>query len=290
MSVGVAFFGGVAAPAAGVLDSFTTGLYAALGITKLRSTATNAIRVRRSSDNAEQDIGFSGSGLDTAALAAFVGANSAFVRTVYDQNGTNHFGQATTTKQPRIVNAGVYDGTMVFDGVDDCLQSVNLSGTPSGLVAHIKLTLRSTAARQIIMESDAGTGGTSAAAGTLIYDYDNASANSRSIIATNAGANLVIAPNASVPSAIVHSSRIDFTGSPAANQADLFISGVKSTTPAKGTSGSISTSAVLVSGTWNVGARNNGGSFPSAVNVYTVAIYQVAQVDATVTAVAGAIA
>lgn len=71
----------------------------------------SAGRVRRSSDNAESDIGFTSSGnLDTASLLAFIGANSAFVTTWYDQsgNGRNAF-NTTASQQPRIVNAGVLD-------------------------------------------------------------------------------------------------------------------------------------------------------------------------------------
>jgi len=46
------------------------------------------IRVRRSSDNAEQDIPFDGSGdLDTANLLAFVGSNDGFICDWYDQSG-----------------------------------------------------------------------------------------------------------------------------------------------------------------------------------------------------------
>lgn len=67
------------------------------------------INVRRSSDNATQDIGFvSGTGdLDTSALSTFVGSNSAYVATLYDQSGNGrHLTQATTANQYRIVNAG----------------------------------------------------------------------------------------------------------------------------------------------------------------------------------------
>lgn len=97
-------------------------------IKKLVSTATLAIRVRRSSDNTEQDIGFSGDSLDVSALLAFVGAGSGYVTTIYDQTGGGkHFTQATTVSQPRIVNAGVYDGEMVFDGSDDIMSTATLT-------------------------------------------------------------------------------------------------------------------------------------------------------------------
>lgn len=64
------------------------------------------MRVRRSSDNAEQDIGFVGNDLDTATLATFVGAGTGYVRTWYDQsgNGTNLV-QTVTSWQP-LIRAG----------------------------------------------------------------------------------------------------------------------------------------------------------------------------------------
>src|ERR1035437_266792 len=72
------------------LDTITTPV-AAYSLRKLRTAYAGAlIRVRRSSDNAEQDISPSGSGcgpLDTAALTTFIGVNSGFVKTWYDQSG-----------------------------------------------------------------------------------------------------------------------------------------------------------------------------------------------------------
>ena len=76
---------------------------------KLRTAYTgSAIRVRRSSDNAEQDSGFDGSGnLDTSALSTFVGANDGFVTTLYDQSGNaRNASQSTAASQARIVNSG----------------------------------------------------------------------------------------------------------------------------------------------------------------------------------------
>ncbi len=84
----------------------------AYSMRKLRTAyAGSAIRVRRSNDDAEANIGFDGSGnLDTAALATHVGANSGFIVTVFDQseNGVDAT-QATTSKQPRIRNSGTTD-------------------------------------------------------------------------------------------------------------------------------------------------------------------------------------
>jgi hypothetical protein len=70
-----------------------------------------AIRVRRSNDNAEQDIDFlsasPNAGIDTTALLNFVGANNGFVTTIYDQstNGNNAV-MSTSTQQAQIVSSG----------------------------------------------------------------------------------------------------------------------------------------------------------------------------------------
>lgn len=126
----------------GFLDLLATTPRAALSLTKVISTATASIRVRRSSDNAEQDIGFTGTALDTTALAAFVGANSAFVRTFYDQTGNGfHAQQATAASQARIVNAGVYDGKLVFDGSDDfyLITALAQGAAQAGIYGKFKL-------------------------------------------------------------------------------------------------------------------------------------------------------
>jgi hypothetical protein len=111
-----------------LLDVYT-GAAAAYSLRKVRTAYTgSAIRVRRSSDNTEQDIGFVGVDLDTVSLKNFVGANSGFVTTWYDQSSTNNATQSTAANQPRIVNAGVVerDGgqpTLFFDGSNDRLST-----------------------------------------------------------------------------------------------------------------------------------------------------------------------
>jgi hypothetical protein len=126
-------FGGPIASFAGPLDAFTADLAGSWSVARrLLTSYTGALlRVRRSSDNTEQDIGFASDGsLDTAALLSFCGANSGFVRTVYDQSGNaRNFGQSTAANQPRIVNAGVVEvlegkPTMLLDGSNDGLLSV----------------------------------------------------------------------------------------------------------------------------------------------------------------------
>lgn len=88
------------------------GAAAAFSLRLLNTAYTgSAVRVRRSSDNIEQDIGFTATGdLDSVALLAFVGAGSGFVAVWYDQSGNGrHVSNPTGAAQPRIVNAGVVD-------------------------------------------------------------------------------------------------------------------------------------------------------------------------------------
>jgi hypothetical protein len=87
-----------------LLDLFPNAA-AAFSLRKLRSDYTgNCIEVRRSSDNALQNIGFVNNVLDTASLLSFVGAGSGFVRTWYDQSGSgNDVIQTKDANQPQIV-------------------------------------------------------------------------------------------------------------------------------------------------------------------------------------------
>ena len=78
------------------------------------------IRVRRSSDNAEQDISFNDEGLDITALETFCeGGVDAYVKIWYNQLGnafgvdTKHFATATLAQQPSIV----LNGTVLTDPV-----------------------------------------------------------------------------------------------------------------------------------------------------------------------------
>jgi hypothetical protein len=93
----------------GILDIYTTADLA-FSLRKLRLAYTgNCIRVRRSSDNTEQDIGFNSSDtLDTVSLLTFVGAGNGFVTKWYDQSGnTRDITQTTAAQQPQIVSSGV---------------------------------------------------------------------------------------------------------------------------------------------------------------------------------------
>lgn len=132
----------------GVLDTYSGAVVAYSSARRLRNGHTGPlIRVRRSSDNAEQDIGFTSENiLDTSALLAFVGAGTGFVTTIYNQStsgSSNDAAIGTTSLQPAIVVSGVLQtfGTNsrpapLWDGTDDRLSAANVLIPSSEAVAY----------------------------------------------------------------------------------------------------------------------------------------------------------
>lgn len=104
----------------------------AFSLRKLRVAYTGScIRVRRSNDNTEQDVGFVDNYLDTASLKTFVGANNGFVTKWYDQSGSgNDFSQTTAASQPQIINTGVVNR---YNGIA-CLSLVGRHLLSSGVL------------------------------------------------------------------------------------------------------------------------------------------------------------
>tara|TARA_R100001086_G_scaffold188574_1_gene106519 strand:+ start:1055 stop:1954 length:900 start_codon:yes stop_codon:yes gene_type:complete len=77
----------------------------ALSLRSLTGGDPLVVRVRRSSDNLEQD--FTASEVSSGALVDFVGSgNDGFVETWYDQGGSKNATQTNTTNQPKIVESG----------------------------------------------------------------------------------------------------------------------------------------------------------------------------------------
>jgi hypothetical protein len=95
-------------PTSSLLLDLYPNATAAYSLRQLSSTYTgSAIRVRRSSDNAEQDINFVGANLDTTALLTFCGDGNGFITTWYDQStNANNATQATAASQAQIVSRG----------------------------------------------------------------------------------------------------------------------------------------------------------------------------------------
>jgi hypothetical protein len=92
----------------GVLDQIGIPAAAAYSTRLLRAAyAGKCLRVRRSSDNAESDIGFASNALDMSALLAFVGIGNGLVTKWYDQAGNGmDVSQSSASLQPPIVSSG----------------------------------------------------------------------------------------------------------------------------------------------------------------------------------------
>lgn len=130
---------GILASAGGVilplLDTYPNAA-AAYSLRLLRTAYTGStIRVRRSSDNTEQDIGFVNNELDTSSLTSFCGSGDGFVTTWYDQSGNGYNAtQSTASQQPQIVSSGSVilentKPTLQFDGSNDFFvnNSINIT-------------------------------------------------------------------------------------------------------------------------------------------------------------------
>ena len=131
-----------------LLDLFPATV--AYSLRKLRAGQTRAIRVRRSSDNAEQDIGFVGD--ETASLLSFCGVGNGFVTTWYDQSGNGYDAtQTTQAYQPQIVSNGLVitdngKPTVSFNGAAflESATSATGTGTYSGAMTIFFAGRRST--------------------------------------------------------------------------------------------------------------------------------------------------
>jgi hypothetical protein len=116
------------------LDAYGTPVVWYEMVKRFSAYSGACIRVRRSSDNAEQDINFVNDLLDTASLLSFVGAGNGFVTTFYTQVGTKNVTNAVATQQPQIVSSGALitrNGfvSIKYDGTND-----NLLNTTSAFI------------------------------------------------------------------------------------------------------------------------------------------------------------
>lgn len=127
-----------------------------------------AIRVRRSSDNTEQDINFASSspnsGIDTSALLSFVGANNGFVTTWYDQSGNGRNAvQTTAANQPQIVSSGAMidingKNSIKFDGSNDHLR-INYRATSALITVETVQKWNNITGSRISLTISEGTSG-----------------------------------------------------------------------------------------------------------------------------------
>jgi hypothetical protein len=123
-------------PAPLLLDAYP-GALNAYSFRKLSEAyAGSAVRIRRSSDNAEADIGFSGTEFNTAAAAAHIGGGSGFIVTMYDQTGNGYdITQATAANQPAYSATGLNGlPTGSWDGGNVAIRSGDFPTAGSNVV------------------------------------------------------------------------------------------------------------------------------------------------------------
>jgi hypothetical protein len=129
----------------GLLDTYTGAAAAYSAARRLATAYTGSlIRVRRSSDNTEQDIGYTaGNVLDESALTTFVGAGNGFVTKWYDQSGNaRDLIRTIAVDQPRIVLSGTIetDGSkpaVNFDSYKPMIYATGVSYAAAATVAKV---------------------------------------------------------------------------------------------------------------------------------------------------------
>ena len=121
---------------------------AAFSLRKVKASYSgNAVRIRRSSDDAEVNVAFDSDGkvstnssisvvsgtVSDTTLGDFISGTDAFVHTWYDQAGSNDAVQGTAANQPKIAENGALlaDG-VDFDGSGDFLESTGLASIYTG--------------------------------------------------------------------------------------------------------------------------------------------------------------
>ena len=110
-------FGGVPGVLGG--GKHFVGAYATRRV--LTAYTGNCVLLRRNSDNAEQAFGFTAAGdLDTAAITAWLGGATAYVKTWYDQSGNGRHASNTNTANQPALNLSSIGGkpTLIGDSTD----------------------------------------------------------------------------------------------------------------------------------------------------------------------------
>jgi len=177
----------------GYLLNQYSGSLVGLSLRKINEVYSGfAIRVRRSSDNGEENIGFDVNGnLDTASLLLFVGAGNGFVTTWYDQSGNGRNAtQATATSQPQIVSNGnvLLQGgkpSIKYDGVNDYMTISTFTASVKTIFALFQqnivnsydgvITARTSGQTSLGLASDERSGFTFANSSTVIDSFNSTS-------------------------------------------------------------------------------------------------------------------
>ncbi len=277
-------FGGATA---GALDSFSTNLWAAYGITRQRSSTVYsgaAVRVRKSTGGdttTEQDIGFSGTALDTTSLATFAGSETVVVTKFYDQSGNGRdLVQATGANQPRIVNAGTYDGFLRFDGTNDDMATSATTGTGTVFSGSLKANYRTLTGTQIAYRIGDGVGAHSRAMAYVDSGQGGTVCLTQDVSGNFAGDKIALSPPVQRVWGYIH----DLAGATTILRARIFVNGSEQTTATvftNATSGNYTAQTLLVG--------SGSGVNWAAIDLYSLAIWE-SQQSANMAGIATAMA
>ena len=111
----------------GALDAYNVVLAVSSARRLLTSYTGSIARIRSTgAGTPELDFGYDAAGMiDTAGIASFLGVDSGVFRYLYDQKGTNHFGQSSAASQPAYNATGLNSRpTAQFDGSNDGMKTV----------------------------------------------------------------------------------------------------------------------------------------------------------------------
>jgi hypothetical protein len=150
----------------GPMDAFAFP-WRAYSLRRLLSLYTGPlVRVRRSSDDTTQDIGFDLAGdLDADTLTTFVGGGNGFVTRWYDQSGGGaHLEQGTAGAQPSLVTSGVVntlDGlpALTLDGTDDWLTVASAGLYAAGAASMAIVFSGASASNSVVVGESNNAGG-----------------------------------------------------------------------------------------------------------------------------------
>jgi hypothetical protein len=151
------------------LDIYT-GAAAAYSLRKLRTAYTgNCIRIRRTDNNAESDIGFVNNYLDTTAIKNFcISTSSARIVTWYDQSGNaRNATQSTAGNQPTIMIANFTFATL--SGAASNIFAIIFDISNSRLINNFSTISQPISVFSVARKDNA----TTAAAGTIYDSYNN---------------------------------------------------------------------------------------------------------------------
>jgi hypothetical protein len=167
--------------------------------------------------------------------------------------------------------AGVYDGQLVFGAATVGMQSVNNSGTPTTVTAFVGAEQFNFAAFGIILEL--ADGSQIAGQRGLIYDHNEYGTTDDHVYTTDASnsANNRYTTDTNTAQKIrcVAANR----GAAQASQVILYEDGILGTQASSTLTGSLPASAFTAE-KWNLGARNNGASFPAQFSYRSLVIYE----------------